>query len=80
MQRFVGVRGIGPPTSRSQTERSTDELHSENLILKSAAGESRTLTPVKEQGLLRPPCIPFHHRGALDYELTYLQFYLTLKI
>ena len=24
---FVGVEGIGPTTSRSQTERSTDELH-----------------------------------------------------
>lgn len=27
----VGVEGIEPTTSRSQSERSTDELHPENL-------------------------------------------------
>ena len=33
----VGVRGIGPPTSRSQTERSTDELHPGRLYFKGRA-------------------------------------------
>ena len=56
---FVGDQGIEPCTSRSQSERSTDELVPE----KSAASGTRTH---KAEGhwILSPTCIPFHHRGA----------------
>lgn len=53
----VGVRGIEPPTSRSQTERSTDELHPE--VPRVGVEPTRLVS----HSILSAACIPFHHRG-----------------
>ncbi len=54
----VGVGGIEPTASRSQSGRSTDELHP-------GAGEgSRTLMPFGHS-LLRRACMPFHHTSLI---------------
>jgi hypothetical protein len=53
----LNLRPLGPKPSALPTE-----LFPEFRVPRERVELSR---PIKEQGLLRPPCMPFHHRGAL---------------